>query len=158
MTKLTYLTSWDWVQLFLWNYFFPSLHIQWTLVTSPIIINKKLFIMTFPCKRNKHDWKNKIVQRVNYEVFPPRASLPGDDHSMDGWTCFLTNHLCSLHSDHIITELLLFDNLVGENMYFTIFFSQRCKRLIFILRVANTFPPNLVVFGFNYSFCLFFCG
>lgn len=27
----------------------------------------------------------------------------------------------SLRSDHTITELLLFDNLVGENMYFTFF-------------------------------------
>lgn len=44
------------------------------------------------------------------------------------WTVepvFSPTTYASLHSDHIITELLLFDNLVGENMYFTIFFSPK---------------------------------
>lgn len=91
LTKLTYLTSWGLVQSFLWNYFFPSLHIQWTLVTSPIIINTALFIVTFSYESNEHDWKSNTVQRVKYEVSPPRASLPRDGCSSNSWTHFLTN-------------------------------------------------------------------
>jgi len=119
----TYLTSWGLVQLFLWNYFSPSLHIQWTLVTLPVIINTVLFMVSFSYKSNEHYWKSTTLQRVKYEAFPPWTSIPRDDYSITGWTHFLTNHLQStcfptLWPSLSITELLVFNSLAGENGVF----------------------------------------